>query len=157
MQILGKTADGAAVVNRHNSHLHDDVQMVITEALSRVYTHKRPFIESEVDFGRVIGESCCVPTNSRDCIVFAQRPHRQGLTRFVLDKAKVPTTKAMVVLKKTGGQNEYVLITAFIGEKAEVEPWDPRATSASLDFWQSRALVWGEPIVMETTTAKYPW
>jgi hypothetical protein len=107
MQNLGKTADGAVVVNRHTSHLHNDIEAIISDALSRVYTHNRQFIEAEVDFGRVIGESCCVSTSSGDCVIFAQRPNRKGLTRFVLDKDKVPTTKAMVVLKKAANQ-EYV-------------------------------------------------
>lgn len=156
MPTIGKTADGAVVVNRPNSHLHDDVQAVIAEALSRVHTGNRPFIEAEVDFGRVIGESCCVSTSSEDCVIFAQRPNRKGLTRFVLDQDRVPTTKAMVVLKKAANQ-EYVLITAYVGGKAEVEPWDPKATPASLKFWQNKALVWGEPIVKGTATTRRPW
>lgn len=157
MEEIGRTADGAVVVNRSNSHLHDDVKPIIADALSRVHTCGRPFIEGEVDFGAVIGTSCCVSTGPKDCIVFAQRPHRKGLTRFVLDRDKEPTTKVMVVLKQTVNLSEYVLITAFIGGKAELEPWDTRATPASLKFWQSKALVWGEPIVKGTATIKYPW
>ena len=157
MEYLGRTADGAVVMNRPNSHLHHDIEDIISEALSRVDTHKRPFLEVVVDFGEIIGETCCVSTSFKDCVVFAQRPNRKGLTRFVLDKDKVPTTKAMVVLKKTATDNEYVLITAYVGGKAEVEPWDPRATPASLAFWQGNALVWGEPIVKGTATTEYPW
>lgn len=157
MEFIGKTGDGAVVVNRHNSHLHQDITSIINDALSMVHTNGSSFVEAEVDFGRVIGFSSCVSTEPTDCIVYAQRLNRKGHTRFVLDKDKVPTTKAMVVLKMTK-PNEYVLITAFIGSKAEVEPWDVRATPAAMKFWQHKALVWGEePTVRGTATNTCPW
>lgn len=157
MDILGRTSDGAVVINRPNSHLHNDISSVLIDALLRVHTAGRSFIDEEVDFGHVIGRSSCVNTCSDDCIVFAQRPNRKGLTRFVLDKETEPTTKVMIVLKQTDNPSVYVLITAFIGCRAELEPWDTRATPKSLSFWQRKALVWGEPIVKGTATTKYPW
>lgn len=158
MEIIGKTADGAIVVNRPNSHLHHDIASIIEDALSRVFTNGRQFIEAEVDFGKVIGMTCCVTTEPTDCVVYAQRLNRKGKTRFVLDKDKAPTSKAMVVLKITDKPKEYVLITAFIGSKAEVEPWDVRATPASIKFWQRKALIWGaEPIIKGTASNVCPW
>lgn len=155
---IGKTADGAVVFNRPKSHMHDEVNQIIVEALSRVHTLGRPFIEVEVDFGKVIGTSICVETSEHDCIVFAQRPNRNGLSRFVLDREPVPSTKAMIVLKKADDLGGYILITAFIGSKSEVEPWDLRANKESLKFWHSHALVWGtEPIIKGTATTEYPW
>jgi hypothetical protein len=158
MDVIGKTADGAVVVNRPNSHLHGDITPIITDALLRIDTCGRQFVESEVDFDKVIGVSCCVSTGPKDCIIFAQRHNRAGMTRFVVDRDKEPTTKVMVVLKQTANPTEYVLITAFVGSKAEREPWDTRATSASLKFWKSKALVWGaEPVQKGTATTKCPW
>jgi len=157
MNFIGKTADGAVVMNRNESHLHEEISPIIHDVLLRVHTHARPFIEAEVDFGRVIGTSCCVSTGPGDQIIFAQRPNRKGLTRFVQNRESEPSSRAMIVLKNTGRPKEYVLITAFIGSKAEVEPWDQRATPASFQFWRTKALVWGEPIIEGTATTKCPW
>jgi hypothetical protein len=158
MDEIGRTADGAIVVNRHNSHLHDDVRLIIPDALARVHTEGRVYIEAEVEFGRVVGKSICVSTGPDDKIVYAQRLKRNGLTRFVLERESEPTTKAMIVLKKMDSAKEYILITAFAGSKSELEPWDPRATSASLLFWQNKALVWGGESVLEATiTTECPW
>ena len=138
MNVIGKTADGAFVVDRHNSHLHDDIKDFIVDALVKVNTGGRPFLEAEVNFGHIIGNCICVSTGPNDKIVYAQRPNRKGLTRFVLERDAEPTTKAMVVLKKSENPSEYILITAFAGGKSELEPWDPRATPESLIFWQKR-------------------
>jgi hypothetical protein len=157
MEELGITADGEVVVNRIDSHMHEDIKPIVKDAISQIQVSGRQFIAQELEFRYVIGTSCCVKTTPNDCIVFAQRPNRKGLTRFVLDRDKEPTSKAMVVLKRNEHENKYILITAFVGGKAELEPWDPRATPASLKFWQNNALVWGEPIIRGTATTKYPW
>ena len=156
-KIIGRTADGKVVVDRCNSHLHSDVEAIIFDVLTMINTNGIEFVEVEIDLGRIIGTTSCVQTTKDDIIVFAQRLNRKGLTRFVLDRQKEPTSKIMVVLKKTASFNEYVLITAFLGNKPEVEPWDTRATSASLEFWSKRALVWGDPVELNTVTAKSPW
>lgn len=144
--ILGKTADGAIVIDRPNSHLHEEVAPILADALSRLNTCNSPFIEVEVDFNRIIGKTICVKTNSNDRIVYAQRVNRNGFSRFVLDRSSEPSSKVTVVLKKTNKTGEYLLITAFIGSKPEVEPWDQRATSASFVFWQNHALVLNEEL-----------
>ncbi len=157
-KILGKTADGAVVIDRFNSHLHGEVTKHLHQALSTIKTNNKQFIEAEVDFHRNIGFSACVSTSSNDCIVFATRQNRNGFSRFVLNKEKMPTSFLTVVLKKTNDKpSEYVLITAYIGEKSEVEPWDKHATEKSVDFWKSHALVWGEPVLLESVTADVKW
>lgn len=157
MKKIGRTADGTIVVDRHNSHLHECIDAVLVEALKLVTTKGRQFIEEEVNLGRVIGWSTCVSTNPEDIIVYAQRPNRKGLTRFVMSRAPEPTSKAMVVLKKSDKPSEYILITAFAGSKAEVEPWDPRATDASVQFWKDKALIWDGQIIEGTVTKTCPW
>ena len=158
MGVIGRTQDGAVVVDRANSHLHECARKFIGEAVSKVKVNGRAFIEAEVDFGRVIGSSICVQTDQGDDIVFAQRPNRKGLTRFVVGRDPEPTSKFMVVLKATDDPQKYVLITAFLGSKAQPEPWDPRATVESIKFWQNRALVWGSEYVVDgTKTTECPW
>jgi len=155
--ILGKTADGATVIDRPNSHLHKEVVPILADALSRVNTGNRPFIEVEIDFNRIIGKTICVKTDSNDHIVYAQRANRKGFSRFVLDRDAEPSSKVMVVMKKADNTGEYLLITAFIGSKPEVEPWDPHATSASFVFWKNHALVLTGEISPDTFTELCPW
>jgi len=157
MEIIGRTADGAIVVNRRNSHLHECIKATIVDVLQRVNTAGQQFIEAEIDLGRVIGGCICVDTSSEDNIVFAQRPNRKGLTRFVMNREPEPTTKAMVVLKESDKPREYILITAFAGSKSELEPWDPRATAASKPYWQRKALIWDGQVVDGTVTSECPW
>lgn len=157
-KLLGMTADGARVIDREHSHLHQCAIGLLEEALSMIRTNNRAFIEAELDFGQVIGMTSCVSTTENDMIIFGQREKRNGLTRFVLDREMIPSTKMMVILKRGNSPDEYILITAFVGGKPEPEPWDKRATQASFDFWESHALVWtGEQVMPGTLTAKVPW
>jgi hypothetical protein len=90
-----------------------------------------------------------------DEIVFAKRPGRFGLTRFVKNRKPEPCSKVVVILKK-GNYDEVVLVTAFVGHRPEPEPWDRNATAKSQAFWSTRALVWGsEPIVPGTETLNH--
>ena len=158
---------GEKVVDRFNSHLHADVEQYLSEALAQIGSAGRQFIIEEVVFGYVIGNTTCVETSSSDEIVFAQRPKRFGLTRFVKNRGAEPC-KSLVVILKAGQNNEYVLITAFVGNRPEPEPWDERnfaqranpaeAREKAYLFWGTHALVFGsEPIVFGTETKKCPW
>jgi len=153
-----KLGSGESVVDRHNSHMHGDLENLVREALQHTSSTGRKFIIEEVDFGRIIGETVCVTTGTGDQILFAQRPGRFGLSRFVVNRKPESCSKMVVILKKAEEDNCYVLITAFIGHKPEPEPWDRNATVRSREFWSSRALVWGaEPVVAGTETASCPW
>lgn len=157
MEILGITLNKAVVVNRHNSHLHQNVAGVIKEVLLKVDTNNLDFLDCAIQFPKTIGLSSCVKTTPDDCIVFAKRPFHNGYTRFVLDRDLEPTSTVVVVLKKIK-PNQYVLITAYIGEKADYEPWDTRATPKSTEFWQEHALVYGvEEICRGTATVVPQW
>lgn len=157
MRLIGRTEDGAVVVDRHNSHLHECAGDSIIDALKQINTKGRQFIEAEIDLRRFVGGCICVDTTPEDIIVFAQRPNRRGLTRFVMDREPVPTNKMMVILKKSDKPREYILITAFAGGKSELEPWDSRATEASRVFWKSKALIWDGQVVDGTATGACPW
>ena len=153
---MWRTKNGETVVDRHNSHLHDGVSAVLPEALLRIDPMGKDFLVEEVTFSGVIGETTCVATGAGDQVVFAQRLKRFGLTRFVKGKSPEPCKSIVVILKKV--ENGYVLITAFIGHKAEPEPWDRNATPASKEFWSTHALVWGsEEIIPGTQTDISPW
>lgn len=152
-----QTKDGVGVVDRQRSHLHAGVVSLLAEALAKIDTQGRGFLVETVDFGRPVGEATRVKTGEDDEIVFAQRLGRAGLSRFVKNRKAEPTSAVTVILKK-GDQEEYILITAWIGTQAEPEPWDRNATARSREFWFQNALLWGsEPVVTSTETTVCPW
>ena len=159
---------GELVFDRKNSHLHMEVANILQRAIARIESRNRSFIIEEVDFGRPIGGTICVPTGPNDKIVWAKRFNRQGLSRFVLDREPTECTSCVVILKKAADLGGYVLITAFIGHISEPEPWDinnfsqqadpAEAERRSKEFWASHALVWGsENTISGTETETCPW
>ena len=158
MAEIGKLAGGEAVVDRYNSHLHSGVSALLPEAVSHIDMAGQQFAVKVVDFGQIIGNTICVQTSEYDQIVFAQRPGRQGPSRFVKNRAPEPCSSLVVILKKAFEDNTYVLITAFIGHRPHPEPWDRAATPESVIFWQTHALVWGnDEIVPGSETTSIPW
>lgn len=156
--VLGKLSSGETVFDRWKSHLHSNSALseYLPQALQKTNPNSQDFHIETVDFGNEIGFSNCVETNDQDEIVFAQRVGRFGLSRFVKNKESTPSSKLTVILKKI--PEGYLLLTAFIGPKAEKEPWDSMADKKSLDFWKNHALIWGtEKIVPGTETDKNPW
>ena len=163
MEILGTFASGETVVNRHRSHLHEPVSLLIREVLTKIHQGRQFFIHTH-DFGRVVGKTTCVQTAPGDEIVFAQRRSRRGLTRFVKNRPAQPCSEVTVILKRDDvDQNTYVLITAFIGGTPQPEPWDQNIRTEAeylraVAHWSSHALVWGtEEIISGTETTRCPW
>ncbi len=159
MKEIGKMDSGEAVYDRFNSHVHDgEVASLLPEALAEIESDGRKFFIHEHDFGRVVGETICVPTEPADAIVYARRPKRLGHSRFVKNRSPEPCSKVVVILLKDDHEDYYVLITTFVGHRSEPEPWDRNATPRSGEFWANHALVWGaEEVVPGTETDRCPW
>ncbi len=158
MDRVGSLGSGEPVYDRHNSHLHEDVVAVLPEALGKISSGKRNFLKEVVEFGHPVGHSICVVTGPGDQIIFAQRPKRFGLSRFVINRQPEECQSVVVILKRADDVGGYILITAFVGGLSEPEPWDRNATPASLDFWANHALIWGcEPVIDGTVTDRCPW
>ena len=159
LPVLGALGSGQLVIDRPQSHLHESVLQILKEALSRVHLSGEQFSLQRVDFEEVVGETVCVVTSDKDEVIFAQRPKRFGLSRFVKNRTPEPCSSVCMILKRAEDQvNTYVLITAFIGVCPEPEPWDRNATEKSIEFWSSHALVWGsEEVVPGTETTECPW
>lgn len=155
-KLLGTLASGEKVFDRFTSHLdtHPEVKEYLLEALKKINPERKSFLEETFDFGSPIGKSICVETNTDDEIIYAQRPKRVGLTRFVKNKEAKETSLLTVILKKI--DDGYILITAFVGPKAEPEPWDKFATEQSILFWQNHALVWGSQEIIPGTESTMP-
>lgn len=157
---VGRLASGELVVDRKDSHVvsHESVLPLLAETISQISSEGRETFCDEVEFGRTVGETICVHTHSGDNIVFAQRPNRLGLTRFVKDRDPEQTSKVTACFKRTYG-GAYILMTAFVGGRAPSEPWDTKfADDKSREFWSTHALVWGrEKTIPGTETTTCPW
>lgn len=161
--VIGTLASGEPVIDRADSHVasHPSVAPVLAEVISRVSSENRGSFCEQIDFDREVGVSICVSTTKDgggDEIVYAQRPNRRGLTRFVKNRKPAPSRSAVACFKRTTG-GAYLLMTAFVGGRAPAEPWDRQwATPESFAFWSSHALVWGkEEIIPGTETTIRPW
>ena len=168
MPELGRLASGETVFDRPDSHLHDDVKGLISEALSKVDSGKKLSVVTEVNFGREIGKTAMADAKESDDIVYAQRLNRDGLTRFVKGRQEQPCSTVVIALRKEEENEDYQLRTAFIGHITPSEPWDEQSFSRqedpeearekSKEFWSNHALVYGaEPIVSGTETKDRPW
>lgn len=156
---VGRLASGELVIDRKDSHAatHPAVHAILAELISRVDSNQRVRFCESVDFGRIVGETICVETHDGDDIVYARRPPRKGLTRFVKNQQPEPTQWATACFARLSG-GAYLLLTAFVGPRAPAEPWDKFASEESLAFWNTHALVWGvEETESGTETTICPW
>ena len=152
-----RTKDGSHVEDRTQSHAKIHLSL-LARVLALVVAGGRSFFKTTVDLGEIVGEGNCLPTTAKDIprIVFARRVGRKGLTRFVESDEPCPTSLVTVVLKRMQEKEGYVLIAAWLGGDAEVEPWDARATDAARRFWKTHALRWGSEEVEEDTKTRIP-
>ncbi len=143
------------------SHLHAGVNHLLPNVLDQLdsadFDPSEIRVKRVIDMGRVIGVSSLVSTGPDDEIVFAQRPNRDGLTRFVKNREPRPCSFLTVVLRKEDS-GYFTLLTAFIGDRSENEPWYPDASAEAKKFWEENALVWGhEPVIEGTETSVSPY
>lgn len=137
---------------------HQDVAAVIEEA-ARLLEPDGGFLATDVDLGRPIGLSGCVPASRLgldDKATFATRVNRPRPSRVAVGAEKVPTSRvAFIAAPQKGGS--YKLITAWVGTLAPKEPGDAEPGEefeTSFDFWATHALVWESETcgdVIETT------
>lgn len=144
-------------VNRVNSHLHNNIQKLLPEVVEKVSDFSDDFDVQEIEFDRVVGKTICVPASEGDDVVYAIRKGRNGHTRFVKDRESIDCKIVTIVLKKMS-EGTVLIVSCFIGKKAEVEPFDERATKSSIEFWSSHALIWdGEEIIEGSKVIENPW
>lgn len=131
------------------SHMeaHSDVNMSdVAEAIKQL-DYKGPFFIGSVDLGRVIGTDSCVEISAQDEVKMARRKNRDGLTPIVFGREAAPTTQIVVGIC-TDDDGLETLFTAFYGQLAPKEPWDPRLKDEEREesekFWSTHALVYEE-------------
>lgn len=142
-----KSADGVVVeINLDHMSQHASVLPLLEEIIPNMKIAGTGFIKTSIDMGRVVGVTDCVPTTQYDEIVYAKRVGRPGKTRFVKNRKPQPSSHVAVVIKRFG--NTFKLLTSFIGQCAEKEPFDKSIRTdeefmQSKHFWDNHALVWG--------------
>ena len=157
LNLLGITADGINVYDRPYSHLTEHVDVtpeLLKEALAKI-TQVTDNEKHIVDMGRKIGMTTCVPVTDEDDIVYVIRKNRKGPTPMVRGRKGIDCNNMVVILKRAvDDEGEYfILITAYIGEGAEPEPWDRRfevdktGYDEAVEFWNTHALVYDPEVV----------
>ena len=157
-RFLGTLRNGEKVFDRPRSLLEDSPELreLLSTALWMVDPEGEEFIATEVHFDQPIGKSECVETTPEDKIVYAKRIGKQGYSRFVVGREPEETQSVSLILKKI--PEGYILISAYIGAKAPLEPWAAGADETSREFWKTHALRWGsQPIMFGTDTEECPW
>lgn len=136
-----------------HSHLlaHPDVIAHLPEAASKLHLPSDGTkLECEVPMGRVIGRAGVVKTpliQTHDRALFALRNNRKFPSRVSPPGAVGDeSTTVVVIAKPRACQDEYELITAWVGALARKEPWDPHISTGEefegcLRFWSTTALV----------------
>lgn len=163
---LGMTADGQLVFEARNSHINDHgARELVIEAIPRIdasmVSEPMPI---QVDLGRVLGESLCVPTSSEDQIIFANRPPRTYPSRLVIGREGIEVSTAVLVLRRNPLGKGLVCVTAYVGAVAPPEPspfllrTDPVGYAAAIRFWSSHALLLDRMQIDEASiSVRRPW
>lgn len=150
------TADGKIVYNRWTSHVSHYAAHMLKEAISRINTKGEQLVSVELDLERIIGYSIVVPISPKDDIVWRRRLGRRFLSPIVRGRKPLLTRYYTAnLLRKKENHNEYVLISAWIGRKTELEPGDVEtyyrgrsrvvletARRRSRAFWRTHAFVY---------------
>ena len=140
------------------THLADTPQLY---QLIQDYLSKQSFHEDELQIehnaGKIVGNTDLVETDENNDIIYAKRLNRDSYTRFVRNKF-APKTQWFTVHIVKNETGDYELVSAWIGRICPPFPDDPRATSESVPFWRSHALVFGNQAIQnETLTTSVPW
>ncbi len=154
-KFVGFCSNGAKVFDRNDGHnnVHPVDESLLQEALLQVSPSEN-FVKKLVMFDRIIGQTTCVTVDETDTVVKAFRKGRKGPTPMVLNRTPMDCNSLVVILKKIG-DDEYILITTFVGQMSEREPWDPAIVPGSLEqqkaeaFWSTHALIYDESIIVQ--------
>jgi len=111
------------------------------------------FFDTNIGF---TGSSKTKETNMEDKIFVAKRNHRKIYSRVVIVEPE--PCSSIVIIARSTKNNEYALITAYIGTLSEKEINDknlrPHERETSINFWKNNALIYDEKLfgtIKETT------
>ena len=163
--LLGTLATGERVYDKPESHLHAGIEGFVREFLPRIQASGKEFIEASFRDPRIRFPARRVSIDPAvDDLFLAQRKGRKGYTVFVRNRNPGTTDNIVIVLRRSDAYPEGItpvregstLATAFGGEQAAREPWDPwfdkgdtpeererrgALRAESLQYWRSNALI----------------
>ena len=144
-------------VVKHHLSAHPDVEEYLHAAIGKLHLPiRQKKFESEIDLGRIIGRAGVAKAAPIEIVgraLFALRANRKLPSRVAnVGVLGEETSRIVVVAKPSMIENQYDLITAWIGTLARKEPWDgsiaePNEFQECLSFWSSKALVY-DPATM---------
>ena len=103
------------------------------------------------DCGNVVVEN-----RPGDEIIFVQRHGRRGKDPYVLNRQPEPCNLVTMILAPQ--EDQFTLITAYIGPHAPPSPNDRNVSIDSIPFWRTHSFVWGHNWhVPETGTDEPPF
>lgn len=162
-ELLGKTKNDISVYMDENSS-HARTHIADTPGLMEYALEAIPQINAtndqeytDVNLGRVLGETDLVETQDDDDIIYAIRVGRDTPARFVKNRQRVVTSYVSLILRKreAGG---YYLFSTWLGEIVPPFPVGDHATIENKEYWKKHALVWGRQAIKEgTVTKEWPW
>ncbi len=153
-----KTKNGVTIKILESTKMHmmahSDVKIEnIEEAINKI-DYNGGFYMEAIDLGRIIGQTSCVEVNKDDNVEYFYRKNRYGKTPFVKGKVKKDTSKIVIGLTNDRNTGEPMLLTAFYGERAPMEPWDAMNKKRPIDeieacerFWRTHALIYDESAI----------
>lgn len=98
--------------------------------------------EKTFTFPYNIGYHECVETTDNDKIIYTVRSGRDKKSRIVLNRQPEPINTIFLVLKPCDlTHNLFMIITAYTGSKAPIEPWNHMAGENETNFWKNHALI----------------
>lgn len=97
--------------------------------------------EKLITFQYNIGYDESVETTDDDKIIYAVRQGRDKKSRIALNRQPSPSNKVFLILKPCDlTRNLFMIITAYVGDKAAIEPWNNNASKNDINYWKSHAL-----------------
>jgi hypothetical protein len=157
---LGQTVCGKLILDSNNSRLEVDVSL-IKEAIKHSSLSEATNVATfSYKFKKTVGYNIVVPASSNDEIVFAKRPGKEFISRFVQNKKPLPTAFiCLEIYKFPGSSNEWLLRDSYFGNTRVPEILiGTKGTTEQKRYWDTRAFVWGYCSVVPGTVSKTcPW
>lgn len=160
MDLMTACGNRLVITRKTIDHLqaHPEAFGLLREAVGMLIlpTDGSDFFKTTVDFGRIIGETICVPVpiNPEKRQTFTIRKGRTLPSHTVVGASKIPTSHFTMAAFK-GRYGDWILITGYAGESDPREPNDRSLVPGSedfyqaLEFWTSHALVYDPEIMGE--------
>lgn len=150
--------DGVRFIpNTKFAQLHIDIDHFIPLLMDEIETPKSRDVQiREFYFEKIIGKTIIVPTSSNDKILYAIRKNRFGHSRFVLGREPKDTQYITLILKPK--DRNWIVLSAYLGQKATQEPWNKSATIKDFAFWNNNAFIYDKEIIIENSHSyTCPW